>query len=252
MYIYFIQTEQKKLENIILNEYEIEGFDNIDSADQARVGLLLKNSKDHVERIMNATKKNIPTDNKQNATIQHKARNDLVSAKESAIKIMYTNADQLTTLKHGELKNQVEHHKPLIIAVCEVKPKNKDDIKALECNIPRYTMYHVNIENDIGRGVAVFAKSELEQSICELSSPFVEAVILEIRLKGGDCLCFSCFYRRPTKSVNSPENFNRLITMSRDISENKSYSRVCIVGDFNYKAIDWSTWNTLKIATSEE
>ena len=29
LYIYFIQTD-KKLENIILNEYEIEGFDNID------------------------------------------------------------------------------------------------------------------------------------------------------------------------------------------------------------------------------
>ena len=96
---------------------------------------------------------------------------------------MYTNADQLTTLKHGEIKHHVELHKPLIIAVCEVKPKNKDDIKALEYNIPGYTMYHVNIENETGRGVAVFAKTELEPSICELSSPFVEAVILEIRLK---------------------------------------------------------------------
>ena len=40
--------------------------------------------------------------------------------------------------------------------------------------------------------------------------------------------------------------------MLRDISENKSYSHICIVGDFNYKAIDWSTWNTLKSETSEE
>ena len=96
---------------------------------------------------------------------------------------MYINADQLTTMKHRELKHQVEHHEPLIIDVCEVKPKNKDDIKALEYNIPGYAMYHVNIENDTGRGVAVFAKTELEPSICKLSSHFVEAVILEIRLK---------------------------------------------------------------------
>ena len=40
--------------------------------------------------------------------------------------------------------------------------------------------------------------------------------------------------------------------MLRDISENKKYSHICIVGDFNYKAIDWSTWNTLKSETSEE
>ena len=41
----------------------------------------------------------------------------------SPINIMFTNADQFTTMKRLELLEFVERKKPHIIAICEVKPK---------------------------------------------------------------------------------------------------------------------------------
>ena len=73
---------------------------------------------------------------------------------------MYTNSDQLTAGKLGEIKYKIQLHKPLIVAICEVKPKNKSEIKASEYNILGYTLYPVNLENDTGQGIAVFVKNK--------------------------------------------------------------------------------------------
>ena len=57
----------------------------------------------------------------------------LSSIKAPSIKVMYTNADQMTTLKKSELIKKIELHKPMIIAVCEVKTKNSK-----ECSLLRH------------------------------------------------------------------------------------------------------------------
>ena len=44
------------------------------------------------------------------------------------IKILYTNAGQLTTSKMTELKSRIQQENPLIIAICEIKSKNSDRI----------------------------------------------------------------------------------------------------------------------------
>ena len=72
---------------------------------------------------------------------------------------------------------------------------------------------------------------------------FQEACLLEIKLRGGDLMLFGCVYRSPTTSATSDKNnedLNRLLT---SISKN-NYSHRCIVGDFNFKDINWSTWST--------
>ena len=53
--------------------------------------------------------------------------NILKSTNLPTIKVMFTNADQLTSSKMTELTYKIEEEKPLIIAVCEVKPKNARD-----------------------------------------------------------------------------------------------------------------------------
>ena len=50
--------------------------------------------------------------------------NRLKSSTLPIIKVMFTNADQLNSLKMTELKKEIERNKPLILAICEVKPKN--------------------------------------------------------------------------------------------------------------------------------
>ena len=39
-------------------------------------------------------------------------------------KILYTNADQLNSAKKTELLKRIQIHKPFLIVICEVKPKN--------------------------------------------------------------------------------------------------------------------------------
>ena len=40
------------------------------------------------------------------------------------LKVLYSNVDQLTSIKKTELINRVKDHKPLVLAICELKPKN--------------------------------------------------------------------------------------------------------------------------------
>lgn len=221
----------------------------ITNEDQIRISNLVKDTKPVVEKIQaKAIAKPRPltklfiTENVKKAT----------SLKNPSIKILYTNSDQLTAGKLGEIKYKIQLHKPLIVAICEVKPKNKSEIKASEYNILGYTLYPVNLENDTGRGIAVFVKNEINSSICSIESKFREAVLLEIKLKGGDCLSFSCIYRSPTKKENSAMNAAELNSLISSIAKNKKYTHRCIIGDFNYKDIDWVKWNTQKSESSIE
>ena len=40
------------------------------------------------------------------------------------LNVMFANADQLTSSKKVELMECIEKEKPLVIAICEIKPKN--------------------------------------------------------------------------------------------------------------------------------
>ena len=163
------------------------------------------------------------------------------------IKIMFTNIDQMTSSKKNELMKRIEHEKPMIIAVSEVKLKmSKDDTEqTFDYKIPNYSLHPVNLTDTIGRGIAVYTHIALENSVLQIKSPvrFEEACILEIRLRGGDKLLFSCLYRSPTRSETSDTNNELLLDLLKKISDRK-YSHVCIVGDFNYKTINWKSWTT--------
>ena len=55
-----------------------------------------------------------------------KSYNGLQSFGDSTLKV-YTNADQLTSEKFNELMCKIKLRKPLIIAICKVKPKTRSD-----------------------------------------------------------------------------------------------------------------------------
>ena len=108
-----------------------------------------------------------------------------------------------------------------------------------------YTINPFNIETNTGRGIIIYTHDSLEKSTIQIKSElnFEEACLLEIRLRGGDILLFGCIYRSPTPSLESNsnnENQNRLLRMIYQ----KSYSHLCLVGDFNYKKINWKSWST--------
>ena len=169
------------------------------------------------------------------------------------ITVLYTNADQFTPSKKFELLELVERTKPCIIAVCEVKPKNGSDRTELDYKIADYSLYSVNLDSNTGRGVAVYVHTSLDSSVSILFTniKYEEACLLEIKLHNNDKLLFGCIYRSPTPSNTSDENNNNLNNLLKYLTQ-RTYSHICIVGDFNYKSINWSSYSTPKSEESKE
>ena len=74
----------------------------------------------------------------------------------------------------------VERKKPLIIAICEVKLKNKDDRTLTDYKIPNFTLYPVNLDNEVERGIAVYVHKSLEKSAIQVipSQGFQEVCLI--------------------------------------------------------------------------
>ena len=63
------------------------------------------------------------------------------------------------------------------------------------------------------------------------------------KIAWGRCDAFRLFYRSPTKTTTSDENNKKLNQLFHCLSE-KKYSHKLLLGDFNYKHINWTTWST--------
>ena len=143
-------------------------------------------------------------------------------------------------------------HRPAIVAVCEVKSKRKVVKNIEEYNISGYTLRHANLDKEYGRGIAVYTMKDLDASILQIECKVDEIVQIDIKLKGGDCLSFSCIYRSPTKTENSEKTFAEINNFISNIARSDKYSHRCIVGDFNFKAINWRLWSSSKDESSQE
>ena len=127
---------------------------------------------------------------------------------------------------------------------------------ALNANLlPGFTLHTINLdpESKTGRGVAVYTHMSLDKSTIQIEPDlhYVEACLLEIRLRGGDVLLFGCFYRSPTATITSETNNENLYKLLR-ICSLKKYTHKCFVGDFNYKNINWVSWTTTCNEDSKE
>ena len=188
--------------------------------------------------------------NKLNTT---KAKNIKNTAKKyndrKIMKILHTNIDQMTKSKKLELTELVMQHKPLIIAICEMKPKKTSDRTLEDYNIPDYKLFPVNLDNNIGRGIGIYAHSSIKHTISELSTEknFKEACIIEIRLCNNDNLLFECFYRSPSTIHDSDDNNESLNSYLRQLCNLKKYFHICLVGDFNYNKINWENCSTSNV-----
>ena len=98
---------------------------------------------------------------------------------------------------------QIEN--PLLVAVSEVKLKNSRDRTMIDYEIPNYTLHSINLDKDIGRGMAVYTHLSIDKSISDIKPgiQFEELCLLELKLRGCDTLLFGSFYRSPTKTTTS-------------------------------------------------
>ena len=130
--------------NVISNIDDLDGADSILEAERREIEKLISD--------FNSNKKKPLPLEYERKSIKHKPliledpkqrRTRLRPTNIPSIKIMYTNADQMT--KNIELIKRIEKEKPLIVAVCEVKLKNAMNATRFEYNIPNYTLHSVNL-----------------------------------------------------------------------------------------------------------
>ena len=112
---------------------------------------------------------------------------------------------------------------------------------------------HVNMNHEQNRGIIIYIKESMAHATVQLNvEMFQEACIIEIMLKDNDILLFCCVYRSPTETVNSSENNEKLNLLLKSLSDNKKYTHKCIIGDFNFKSINWSNWSSSLNEESKE
>lgn len=242
-------------DNTVRDISELDGIESI--SDEHRESLLAAVKKSNEERETKSSEVAVRSKAQDSAKCVTPAarKKKLVVRTDPSIKIMFANADQLTTMKKNELQARIQKNKPLIIAITEVKPKNRTkDRLLIDYELENYVLHPVNLNSeDSGRGIAVFIHKSLEKSVADITTAvkFQECCLIEIRLRGGDLMLFACCYRSPTKSQTSDDNNTKLNQLLNVIAK-KKYSHRCIVGDFNFKDINWETWSTQHGSESKE
>ena len=238
--------------NIITNINQVDGVENLNHEEKSALLDLIKKDNDSRTKTLPdklIRKKTYPME----APIDVRRKGSKPSTAPS-INVLFTNADQFTPTKKSELLKRIEKEMPLIMAICEMKPKNAHDRELQDYEIPDFSMHPVNIEpNSSGRGIAIYTHSSIEKSVIQIQPElaFEEACFLEVRLRAGDTLFFGCFYRSPTPSDNSNNNNHQLNELFRCISR-KKYTHLCLVGDFNFRDINWKSWTTSHNENSKE
>ena len=112
-----------KLEtNVITDINEIDGIESVPADVKSRIVTLINDtSMKRTKPLATST-----ANTKKSVVIQGTSKSRIVKLKSlglPALKVMFTNADQMTPSKLVELKKQIEAEKPLIVAVSEVKQK---------------------------------------------------------------------------------------------------------------------------------
>ena len=140
-----------------------------------------------------------------------------------------------------KLRIQLAKEKPQIIMVNEVKPKNsRFSLSEAEISLDKYHLITKNIDEENGRGIAIYIRIGLRFAEVEINSTFQESLWFSTRLKNNDEMLAGCIYRSPN---SSDDNSKKLRDLIKDVS-NKKYSHLMVAGDFNYPNIKWTDWTT--------
>ena len=156
---------------------------------------------------------------------------------EGKIKVMYTNADVLTN-KIDLMKARCQVESPKVVAINEVKPKNQRfKVLPAEFNMEElgFDMFPNNIDEDRGRGQLLFVSKDLKAKRVYFESHFEEVTCVKVDLKNKDKLLIVLIYRSPNSDERNNSYLNKLIDEACKIGT----SHLLLLGDFNYKTIDW-------------
>jgi hypothetical protein len=172
--------------------------------------------------------------------------------------VMYSNVDSLLN-KRLELSTRIQEEHPDIIALTEIYPKNFDHsaLDMCELSIEGYDERIGLPGKESNRGVILYIKSTIGSLRVDslTQHPYSESVWANMSFNGdkpgeiesgdkpGDTLLIGCVYRSPERS--SIENNHKLLDLINKASE-LNYKYVLVMGDFNMRGIDWSSWTSME------
>ena len=164
---------------------------------------------------------------------------------------MFLNADSLTN-KLAELKVITDDYQPHIIGINEVLPKNfSRKIYPEEFSLDGYEMLaHQSVTDNTGRGTIMYVHKSITYKQIEVkigNKEFHEAILIEVNLANADKLLCACLYRR---GESNGEN-NELLLETIQHIYNMNYTHVLIMGDLNFRDIDWESSTTVRNNTAD-
>ena len=150
-----------------------------------------------------------------------------------AFTYLYSNADCLMN-KRAELDALIEIHRPSVIGIVEVKPKNyRYNIQECEIALPGYEVFH-NLDKE-GRGMCLHIRQDLKPSLVSLDSSFEECIFASCQLASDETLVLGLVYRSPSSSEDNNKRLNDTVMSIADLKT----AHLVVVGDFNFPDIDW-------------
>ena len=158
---------------------------------------------------------------------------------------MYSNVDQLLN-KVEDLKTLISGNEPDIMLLTEIIPKaQRNEIHEAQLNVPGYEKF-VNFkfsDQHLGasgkRGVAIYAKEELDTEEIKLNTDYADHLWVEVTLRNKDILLCGCVYRSPSKDKDAENRTTQEICEIISKAALRNNTRLLICGDFNYPDVDW-------------
>ena len=149
------------------------------------------------------------------------------------LKVYYTNCRSVRN-KMDLLKGISCVEKPDIIALTETWLNSAGRDFKTEFEIEGYNVFNKDREGRNGGGVAIFVRDSLSSYVNTKirSDDGNETLWVEI-INGRDKLLLGCIYRPPDLSRH------KSALILNELSEAAKYKNVVIMGDFNYRDIDW-------------
>ena len=235
---------------------EIEHFDSMPEELRAEIELSIQSLKEHREKVKAAGPQKRKVQSKQiNQSVDDNAAmlrsTSSVSCSADKLRILYTNADVLTKDKMTQLNPIIQREKPDIIMITEINPKTRS-FTVHDYPIPDFVPYSTNVAKPGKRGVCLYVHQSLETSVeqcLDIGTDFEESVWCSIKLKGCDNLLLGVIYRSESQSTANTASLNALL---KSIGLGQKFSHKCVVGDFNYRKINWSAQHLCGEDSEEE
>lgn len=120
--------------------------------------------------------------------------------------------------------------------ICITESWERLDMGDAELEIPNFNLFRSNRSQRRGGGVAIYVRDTFESAVCDdINSIYDDVVGCRVKISDSDSLTFICAYRSDSNS--NDQNASLFSSIRSWVSPE---NRAILVGDFNFKEIDWA------------